>query len=67
MLHLKADMERVYILRKNRGRGRINVETAFKIATIGFDHYLKHKDASTLKILKPKIQYPKLLLNSKGK
>ena len=31
--------------RENDGeRGLIEVETAFKTATIGLDHYLKHKD-----------------------
>ena len=40
----KADMERLYIPRKDGGRGLIEVETAFKTATIGLDHYLKNKD-----------------------
>ena len=42
----------LYILRKDGGRGLIEVETAFKIATIGLDHYLKNKDG----------QYPKQVL-----
>ena len=49
MLHPKADVERLYISRKDGGRGLIEVETAFKIAKIGLDHYLKNKDG----------QYPK--------
>ena len=52
MLHPKADMERLYIPRKDGGRGLIEVETAFKILTIGLDHYLKNKDG----------QYPKQML-----
>ena len=52
MLHPKADVERLYIPRKDGGRGLIEVETAFKIATIGLDHYLKKKDG----------QYPKQVL-----
>ncbi|CAH3183363.1 unnamed protein product [Porites lobata] len=44
MLHPKADVERLYIPRKDGGRGLIDVETAFKTATIGLDHYLKHKE-----------------------
>ena len=44
MLRPKADVERLYIPRKDGGRGLIEVETAFKIATIGLDHYLKNKD-----------------------
>ena len=38
MLHPKADVERLYIPRKDGGRGLIDVETAFKTATIGLDH-----------------------------
>ncbi|CAH3034003.1 unnamed protein product, partial [Porites lobata] len=52
MLHPKADVERLYIPRKDGGRGLIDVETAFKTATIGLDHYLKHKEG----------QYPKQVL-----
>ena len=44
MLHPKADVERLYFPRKDGERGLIEVETAFKIATIGLDHYLKNKD-----------------------
>ena len=43
ILHPKADVERLYIPRKDGGRGLIDVETAFKTA-IGPDHYLKHKE-----------------------
>ena len=49
MLHPKADVERLYLPRKDGGRGLIELETAFKAATIGLDHYLKYKDG----------QYPK--------
>ena len=52
MLYPKADVERLYIPRKDGGRGLIEVETAFKIAMIGLDHYLKNKDG----------QYPKQVL-----
>ena len=44
MFHPKADVERLYIPRKDGGRGLIEVETALKIATIGLGHYLKNKD-----------------------
>ena len=43
ILHPKADVERLYIPRKDGGRGLIDVETAFK-TSIGPDHYLKHKE-----------------------
>ena len=52
MLYPKADVEKLYIPRKDGGSGLIEVETAFKIATIGLDHYLKNKDG----------QYPKQVL-----
>ena len=52
MLRPKVDVERLYILGKDGGRGLIEVETAFKIATIGLDHCLKKKDG----------QYPKQVL-----
>ena len=52
ILYPKADVERLYNPRKDGGRGLIDVETAFKTATIGLDHYLKHKER----------QYPKQLL-----
>ncbi|CAH3124919.1 unnamed protein product [Porites lobata] len=53
-LHPKADVERLYIPRKDGGRGLIYVETAFKTATVGLDHYLKHKEG----------QYPKQRLRT---
>ena len=38
MLHPKADVGKLYLPRKDGGRGLIEVETAFKAATIGLDH-----------------------------
>ena len=52
MLHPEANVERLYIPRKDGGRGLIEVETAFKISTIGLDHYLKNEDG----------RYPKQVL-----
>ena len=52
MLHPKADVDRLYLPRRDAGRGLIEVETAFKTATIGLDPYLKHKERC----------YPKQLL-----
>ena len=49
---LKQMWKRLYIPRKDGGMGLIDVETAFKTATIGLDHYLKHKQG----------QYPKQVL-----
>ena len=68
ILQPKADVERLYIPRKDGGRGLIDVETAFKTA-IGPDHYLKHKEGQyrsrCLKMsdLNPKIQEPRMLLS----
>ena len=62
MLHPKADMERLYIPRKDGGRGLIDVETAFKTATIALNHYLRHKEGNiqsrcwNMKDLKTKFQ-----------
>ena len=52
MLQPKVDVERLCIPRKDEGRGLIEIETAFKTAAIGLDHYLKHKEG----------QYPKQVL-----
>ena len=38
MLLPKADVERLYISRKDGGRGLIEVETAFKTTTMGLHH-----------------------------
>ena len=40
----KGDVERLYIPRKDGGRGLIDVETAFKTVTTGINHYLRHKE-----------------------
>ena len=49
MLHPKADVERLYISSIDGSRGLIEEETAFKIATIGLDHYRKNKDGQCTK------------------
>ena len=60
MSHPKANVERLYIPRNDGERGLIEVETAFKTATIGLDHYLKHKEGQfrymNVKDLKPTFQ-----------
>ena len=61
MLHPKTDVERLYIPRKDGGRDLIEVETAFKIVTIGLDHYLKNEGQYPRQVLahdtlRPKIQ-----------
>ena len=39
--HPKADVDRMYIKRKNGGRGLLQIEAEYKIATIGMGEYLK--------------------------
>ena len=57
MLHPKADVDRLYIPTKNEGRGVIDVvKDAFKTATIGLNHNLKHKEG----------QYSKQVLEHEG-
>ena len=51
MLHPKADVQRLYIPKKDGGRDLIEVKKAFKTATIGLDHYLKHKEGQYRKQL----------------
>ena len=52
---LLVDVERLYIPRKDRGRGLID-EEAFKTVTIGLNHNLRHKEG----------QYPKQVLEIEG-
>ena len=60
MLHPKADVQRLYIPKKDGGRDLIEVKKAFKTATIGLDHYLKQKEGQfrymNVKDLKPTFQ-----------
>ena len=44
MLHPKSDVDRIYIARKEGGRGLIEIETAFKVAIAGLDYYLENKN-----------------------
>ena len=43
MNHPKADVDRIYISRKEGGRGLIQLECTFKTTTIGLDTYLRGK------------------------
>ena len=51
-LHPKADVQRLYVPRKDGGRGLTELEKAFKTATMRLDYYLKHKEG----------QYPEQVL-----
>ena len=52
MHHPKADMDRMYLLRSEGGRGLIQLQTAYKRATIGLDTYLNTKNDPLLVIAK---------------
>ena len=52
MHHPKADMDRMYLLRNEGGGALIQLETAYKTATIGFDTYLDTKNDPLLLIAK---------------
>ena len=52
MHHPKADMDRMFLLRNEGGGGLIQLETAYKTATIGFDTYLNTKNDPLLLIAK---------------
>ena len=49
MLHPKGNVERLYIPREDGGRSLIELQTAFKTAKLGLDHYLKYKDGQYAK------------------
>ena len=44
MLHPKSDVDRLYIARKKRGRGLIEIENAHRVAIIGLNHYLENRN-----------------------
>ena len=52
MHHPKADMDRMYLLRNEGGRGLIQLQTAYKTASIGLDTYLDTKNDPLLMIAK---------------
>ena len=51
MNHPKADVDRIYISRKEGGRGLIQLECTFKTTTIGLDTYLRGKNEKLLRQL----------------
>ena len=44
ILHPKSDADRIYIARKEGGRGLIEIESAYKVAIVGLNHYLENKN-----------------------
>ena len=51
MNHPKADVDRIYISRKEGGRGLIQSECTFKTTTIGLDTYLSGNNEKLLRQL----------------
>ena len=51
MHHPRADVERLYIPRKEGGRGLLQLEMTYKLSTVGLDKYLSEKDDSYIKIV----------------
>ena len=69
MLHPKSDVDRIYIPRKEGGRGLIEIETAFKVAIVGLNHYLENKSTLSSNMIivhektKPKYSISKMANN----
>ena len=51
MHHRKADVDRMYVPRKEGGRGMINLEMRFKTVTIGLNIYLFPSEGMMLKLV----------------
>ena len=51
MHHPKADVSRMYIPRKEGGRGMINLEMNYKITTIGLNSYLESSEDRMLHVV----------------
>ena len=51
MHHPKADVNRMYVPRKEGGSGMINLEMCFKKITIGLNNYLLSSDHRMLKLV----------------
>ena len=44
ILHPKSDVDRLYIARKEEGRGLIEIENAYKVAIVRLNHYLENRN-----------------------
>jgi len=44
ILHPKSDVDRLYIARKEGGRGLIEIENAYKVAIVRLNHYLENRN-----------------------
>ena len=51
MQHPKADANRMYVPRKEGGRGMMNLEMCFKTTTVGLNTYLLSSDERMLKLV----------------
>ena len=50
-MHSQSDVTRLYLLRKNGGRGLINITNHYKNAIINFSSYLLNSEEQLLKLL----------------
>ena len=61
ILHPKSDVDRIYIARKEGGRGLIEIEIAYKVAIVGLNHYLENKNTLSSNMIimheKTKLKY----------
>ena len=44
IFHRKSDVDRIYIARKERGRGLIEIKIAYKVTIVGLNHYLENRN-----------------------
>ena len=54
-LHLKSDVDRLYIPRKKVGRGLISTEDCFELAIIGLEVYVHGSEARLIRLLEETI------------
>lgn len=64
MPHPKSDVDRVYIKRKNGGRGLLELEEIYSLATLGMNNYLQKDEDRYTKTLKE--YYSKSILHLKN-
>ncbi|XP_031556859.1 uncharacterized protein LOC116293560 [Actinia tenebrosa] len=51
MHHPKADVDRIYLPRKEGGRGLIQIENSYKLSTVGMNVYINEKDDKHVKLV----------------
>ena len=64
--HPKADVERIYISRKEGGRGTTQIECTYRTSTIGLEKYLSESNEKLLKQVYQHQKYKKIIFNREG-